>query len=299
MRAKRWRKKFIIKATADQWWFSSVCCIWNMKYSQFGNMARHTITAYKSHKRYAWSMKILQCFVNEVYTINYSLFLAIIWFAAVRCNIIIISIQFQYLYGVFSVRCSIETVITIHRMLHKATFDKFSHCFVHCFEINIRVLSFRFSFRPITPTTIAIPSSVIHAPSYTVSCLFRFMDELVGCSVCLVHIYLPTVYYYSWENCTTYISFSCIVPTTTKNWFSVNGVGILASDNQNIYWKWSSIRHKQVINNINRSQEEVWSMNAVFHLHWKSEQKYWEYSMENCLLCASQNAHKQWFSVAK
>lgn len=91
------------------------------------------------------------------------------------------------------------------------------------------------------------------------------MDELVGCSVCLMPtVYLPTVYYYSWENCTIYISFSCIVTTKTKNWFSVIGVGILASDNQNIYWKWSSIRHKQVINNINRSQEELWTLFSIY-----------------------------------
>lgn len=80
------------------------------------------------------------------------------------------------------------------------------------------------------------------------------MDELVGFSVCLMHIYLPTVYYYSWENCTKYISFRCIV--TTKMFFQFS----VASENQNIYRKWSSIRHKQVINNINRSQEMEWTL---------------------------------------
>lgn len=169
---------------------------------------------------------------------------------------------------VFSVRCSIETFISIHRMPHenlkkKKTLDKFSYFSLHCFEINIRILSFRFSFRPIAQTTNNNSNTIIgHTCTimFTVACLFRFMGGLVGCIVCLMHIYLPTVYYYySWENCTTSISFSCFV--TTKMVLISRCVGIiLASENQNIYRKWSSIRHKQVINNINRSRRR--RMNA-------------------------------------
>lgn len=144
-------------------------------------------------------------------------------------------------------------------------------------------------------TTIAIPWCIGHACTIVRTFhvyLDLWMNLLVAVCVFyttmyIVHLLADSLCYYSWENCTTYISFSCIVT--------------LASKNQNIYWKIAN----EVPLDTSRSSTASTASTATnkkyeryFPFTLRSQDKSiqnWKYSDVKLFACA-QNAQKRWFS---